>query len=130
MKKVFVALLLVFACLFLLYQRGEQVIQNSVSSADTLFIFSQTGCSHCQHALEFIDGTVRKKYPHLKVEILNVADGDNMTKLYVVAKQHKLNLKELGTPVLLINGKAMMGWSPDHEKKLLSIIRAIPTKKP
>ena len=127
MKKIIFVILAILCLLGALYMRGERLVRESMP-ADVLFVFSQKGCPHCQSALAFIDETVRPKYPNLKIEVLDVADQKNLLKLSVVAKQYKL--RDIGTPILVLNGKALMGWPKKNEKVLLSIIDSLPTKKP
>ena len=92
MKKAVILVILLLIGGFLLYSRGERLIAKSIPT-DTLIVFSQKKCPHCHNALGYIDETVRKTYPNLKIEVWDVAEGKNMTKLLVVAKKHRLNTK-------------------------------------
>ena len=129
MKKIFILALLLVVCVFLLYKRSTQLVQNTMP-ADTLFVFVQEGCGHCHAALSYINGTVRSENPDLKVEVLDISDNNNMAKLYVVAKQQNWNIKRLGTPVIKLNNKAFMGWTAKSEKQLSEMIQKLPAKNP
>ena len=129
MKKIFIVALLLVACVFLLYKRSTQLIQNSMPT-DTLYVFVQEGCPHCHHALDYINGTVRTTYPDLNIEVLDIADKKNSAKMFAMAQKYDLPLKRLGTPLLVLNNRTLMGWSAKHEKQLLNIIHALPAKNP
>ena len=128
MKKIFALFVLVFGILFLLVKHGENMSMQSVST-NSLVVFSQTGCSHCRHALAFIKKTIQPKYPKLDVQILDIKDRKNLLKLINVAKSHNLKEDDLMTPVILLNGKIFVGWQPEYESKLLSLIQSIFSKK-
>ena len=126
-QKVIIALVLVIGVICLLFQRGERVALSSLPS-DTVIMFSKTGCSHCREAMAFIDTVVRREYPDVPIHILNVDTSDNMAKLWAVVRHHRLNPERVGTPLIVINDRVMMGWTKNHEKLLLSAIRALSQK--
>ena len=127
MKK-FIAFVLFGACLLgVLYVRGLHIVQESMPR-DTLIVFFQKNCPHCHAAMAFIDETIRPTYPDLKIEYLDVEKQENFLKVSVAVRQYKLG-KHIGTPILILNGKALMGWSSKTEKNLLSIIKSLPAKK-
>lgn len=123
MRKIIAVLLVLAGFLFFLMKRGEQVALNSIPS-DTLVVFSKTGCYHCHDALAFINSTVKTKYPNLPVLVWDVDQDSNLARLLAVAKHYRISTNRLGTPVLLFNGKIMIGWEPRYEEKLLGIIRS------
>ena len=128
MKNIFVLLILLVGGFFLLSKYGENVALNSLNP-ENLIIFSKKGCSHCEEASAFINKTVKKKYPNLKIQKLDVDNRKNMTKLITVVNKYRLNETEVSTPVLLLNGQILVGWGKDHEEKLLSIIQGASAKK-
>ena len=128
MKNIFVLLILLVGGFFLLSKYGENVALNSLPP-DTLIVFSKKGCSHCEDASAFINKTVKKKYPALKIQKLDVDNRPNMTKLLTVVKKYRLNEAEVSTPVLLLNGQILVGWEKGHEERLLSIIQSVSAKK-
>ena len=122
MRKIVALLLVLIGFLFFLMKRGEQVALDSIPS-DTLVIFSKTGCYHCHDALTFINGPFREQYPQLPILILDIDQNNNLAKLFALAKYHRIPDKKLGTPFLFYNGKFLIGWEPQYEKKLTTIIR-------
>ena len=122
MKKVLIALLVVFAIIFFLVKHGENVVNESLNG-DELIVFSQEGCGHCHNALAFINSTIKEKYPNLIVNIKDVQkEKKNMTTLIFVAKKHGLDLSKLGTPVILFNNNIIVGWSSKKENELLKLL--------
>ena len=128
MKNIFVLLILLVGGFFLLSKYGENVALNSLP-ADTLIVFSKAGCPHCEEASTFINKTVKKKYPNLKIQKLDVDNRKNLSKLIAVVKKHRLDEAEVSTPVLLLNDRILVSWEKDHEEKLLSMIQSISAKK-
>ena len=128
MKKAFVVLILLGGIFFLLMKWGEQVAMNSTPK-NSLVIFSKQGCSHCHDALAFINTEVKRKYPTLRILILDVDKDNNLERLISVAKHHRIPNEQLGTPVLLLNGKILIGWKTEYKKQLLDMIRKLPAKK-
>ena len=126
-QKVVIALVLVVGAICLLFQRGEQVALSSLPR-DTVIVFSKTGCSHCREAKAFIDTIVRREYPDVPIHVLNVDKSDNMAKLWAVVRHHRLDPERVGTPLIVINDRVIMGWTKKHEKLLLSAIQALPQK--
>ena len=128
MKKLFALLILLVGGFFLLSKHGENLALQSLSP-DTLFVFSKKGCSHCEEAMTFIKGTIRKKYPKFKIQKLDVDNRKNLAKLITLAKKFNINEEEVTTPVLFLNGQILVGWTKAYEDKLLSMVRAVATKK-
>ena len=125
MKKYLIIVAVIVCALFFWYQRGVRVANETITP-NTLIVFSKNGCPHCHDALSFINTSVREQFPNLPVRVLDVDDETNLAALFAVAKDRKLNLNHLGTPILILNGRTIVGWSSSSEKKLLSAIKAIP----
>ena len=121
MKKIMILIIaLIVGCVF--YQRfSENKIVKSFDG-DTLYVFSQETCGHCHSALSFINNKLRLENPKLKVEVLDIKKDGNYAKLLAVAKKYKLNMKALGTPVILFNGQTIVGWGGKSEEELLKLV--------
>ena len=107
---------------------GENAVLNSIPR-DTLIVFSKKGCTHCEEASAFIDKTIQKKYRGLKIQKMDVDNRKNLAKLVTIAKRYHLKEEELMTPVLLLNGEILVGWTKAHEGKLLSMVKTLSAKK-
>lgn len=122
MRKIIALLLVLIGFLFFLMKRGEQVALDSIPS-DTLVVFSKTGCHHCHDAFAYINDSFKKQFPQLPILVLDVDYDNNLAKLFAVAKRYHIPEKKLGTPFLLYNGRFLIGWKPQYEKKLVAIIK-------
>ena len=123
MRKIFALLLVLIGFLFFLMKRGEQVALDSIPQ-NTLVVFTKTGCYHCHDAMTYIDTTVKKQYPSLPILNWDVDHDNNLARLISVAKYYHIPTDRLGTPTLLYNGQILVGWSPKHEARLLSILKS------
>ena len=128
MRKIIAILLVLAGFVFFLMKRGEQVALDSIP-ANSLVIFTKTGCYHCHDALTFINDSVRKKYPNLQIANLDVDRDNNLARLLAVAKHYRIPNNKLGTPVLLYNGQILIGWQVSYENKLLTMIQSANAKK-
>ena len=128
MKKIIALLVVLVAVLFLLFKVGVDSVIQSIPS-DALVVFTKTGCPHCHHAMAFIDTTVRRDYPDLKIEILNVDKEENLNKLKALIHRHHINPKRAGTPMILINGQVLIGWDERRGQELLTLIRSFSAKR-
>ena len=121
MKKIMILIIaLIVGCVFYQWFHENKIVKSF--DTDTLYVFSQETCGHCHSALSFIDQKLRLKNPNLKVEVLDIKEQGNYGKLLAVAKKYKLNMKALGTPVILFNEQTIVGWGENSEEKLLKLV--------
>ena len=121
MKKTIILIIAIILGLVCYQKFNEHRIIKSFNT-ETLYVFSQESCGHCHSALSFIDSKVRLSYPTLKVEVLDIKKDGNYGKLLTVAKAYGLDIKALGTPVLLFNEQTIIGWGAKSEEKLLKLL--------
>ena len=88
--------------------------KNVADCSDKIYLFWQQGCSHCHHAIDFID----EKYPNLPVEKLDLAKESSRAKLIQIAHKYHLS-DQIGTPLFVFDGEVMMGWSPSVQEKFV-----------
>ena len=88
--------------------------KSGTGHAEEIYLFWQQGCSHCHHAIDFID----EKYPNLPVKKLDLAKESSRAELIQVAKKYRLN-NQIGTPLFVFDGEVMMGWSPEVQEKFV-----------
>jgi len=90
---------------------GNENIPSKISN-NQVYFFYQTTCPHCHHAIEYVN----RKYPDLKMVLVNIANHDGFSLFEKCAG--KFNLTEnLGTPLFCMGDKYLMGWSPSSEKQ-------------
>lgn len=90
----------------------------SASGEKTMYFFYGDGCPHCAKEEKFLDSTISKKYPQLKIERFEVWNNrDNANILSEVAK--KLSISASGVPVTVIGDKNFVGYQSDSATGVL-----------
>lgn len=131
MKKFFAILILGFIA-FAVYTKSWQTEQNIVEQKSVMLdeshltVFSQKACSHCHHALGFINEKIKPVYP-VTVDVLDIAEQQNFDLLISVAEKRQLG-DQIGTPILIIGDKTLIGWSAKTEMELVNTLEAIYNK--
>ena len=82
------------------------------TAANRIYVFSQPGCPHCEHAEEYIS----RYYRNYDIERLNIREGNNMGYLLRYAKKFKVFEQSLGTPFIVMGDKYIMGWGNQQVK--------------
>ncbi len=96
---------------------GNEPLPSKITD-NQVYFFYQTTCPHCHHAIDYIN----KKYPDLKMVLVNIANQDGFKLFEKCAR--KFNLTEhLGTPLFCMGDKYLMGWSPTYEKQFDSYVQ-------
>lgn len=85
---------------------------------DKIYFFFSNTCPHCHEALDYIN----RKYPDLKITLVNVADDDGYDMFVAGAKKYKLG-QQIGTPLFCMGGNYIMGWSSEFEPKFDEYVR-------
>ena len=98
-------------------------ISNFAFASKLTLYFSPT-CPHCHHAMEYIDGTLAKKYKDLKIEKIDLSDKKNIDLFKKVLEKCKYTSG--GVPVMTINGKCFQGYAEFMNK---DIIKALSEKE-
>ena len=83
---------------------GEEI------SPEKIYFFFSNGCPHCHDALAFIN----RKYPELKISMVNVGNNEGYELFVKCAAKFKLG-RYIGTPLFCMGDKYLMGWSPESE---------------
>ena len=128
MKKIVALLAVLVAVLFLLFKVGVDSVIQTIPN-DSMVVFVKTGCSHCHPAMAFVDETVRRDYPSLKIEVLNIDKEENREKLLAVIHRNRISPRKAGTPLILIDGHVLIGWDERREHELTTLIRAFLSKR-
>ncbi len=101
---LFAAVLLVSAC-------GKKT-ETAVLDDGKIYFFCYNECPYCHKAVEYID----QKYPNLGMSMVNIYVG-NSFELFKKCGQ-KFNLgNNIGTPLLCMGDKYIMGWSEENARK-------------
>lgn len=85
---------------------------------DKLYFFYSNGCPHCHDALEYIN----KKYPDLKMTMVNVGNPGGFNLMVKCARKFNLG-DRIGTPLFCMGRKHLMGWAPQNECKFDMYVR-------
>ena len=92
--------------------------QNREINAD-IIIFTQQGCSHCEHAADFINNRLLIDHPSLQISWIDVTyDADNIKILKHYLQKYKFNKNHVGTPIIIFNDQLIMGWNVENKVKL------------
>lgn len=111
MKKIIFTILFTIALLF-----GISACSLPGEDSD-IVIFTQTGCPHCEHALTYINTVVKKDFPKITVSEFNIRESDKNYQLFLkYARKYLPETKQIGTPLIISNGKVFMGWNPQTQQ--------------
>ena len=91
---------------------GEKTPELEELQADKVYFFYSNGCPHCHHALEYIN----QKYPKLDLTMVNVSNAGGYELLVKCAAKFKLG-NQIGTPLLCMGDKYLMGWASEYEPR-------------
>ncbi len=110
MKKIFY--LLICSVFFVAACDGKTSKPQKEQSPDKIYFFYSNSCPHCHDALEYIN----KKYPNLKLSMVNVGTAEGYNLLIKCAQDFNLG-NQIGTPFFCMGDKQLMGWSPQLAKR-------------
>lgn len=99
------------ACLLIV----SAFIMNGCKSENTtnrIYMFSQPGCIHCEHAREYM----QRYYKNYDIKELNIHEGNNMGYLLSYARKFKVPEQTLGTPFIVMGKQYIMGWGNQQVK--------------
>ncbi len=105
MKKIFNAVL--FAVMLILGGCDEEKVSNRI------YMFSQPGCSHCEHAHAYIT----RYYKGYDIKEINIREGNNMAYLIRYAQKFNVPMQTLGTPFIVMHDNYIMGWGTEQQKQ-------------
>ena len=105
MKKILISLILMLTTV-LCACNGEQ------STTNRIYVFSQPGCMHCQHAKEYMD----KYYKNYDIKDMNIHEGSNMGYMLRYARKHNISQQSLGTPLIIMGDNYVMGWGDEQQR--------------
>jgi len=128
-KKIVVALIVLGGIFFLLIRARENALLQELPP-NTLIVFSQKGCGHCHQALDYLNTEFKTRRPNIPVQILDVGDKQNLAKLWTLLRRKKIPSDNVGTPVLVWNGRVHIGWDDQMPERLNRIIRIKSAKNP
>ena len=87
--------------------------QEKVSKTNRIYVFSQPGCSHCEHAKNYMD----RYYKGYDIKDMNIREGNNMGYMLRYARKYKIPEQTLGTPLIIMGDNYIMGWGDDQQRK-------------
>lgn len=115
---IFVVLLPLFLCSCNDDSNQKPQSVTEISNSE-IYFFYQNSCPHCHHAADYI----KQKYPHLKINALDVANKDNLNLFLKCVYKFKLDKSKLGTPLFCMGNHYIMGWSDTDAKKFDSYVQ-------
>ena len=129
MKKSLLAVfVLLVAGLGLWYGLGsataDPASQIQSDPASKIDFFYQDGCPHCTDAETWIS----QNYPNLKMNMLNLRQGDSITKLVKAAARYGISLNNVGTPLIGFGDNYIMGWGDESTKLFPKYLKEINNK--
>ena len=80
--------------------------------ANRIYVFSQPGCGHCEHAREYM----ARYYRGYDIKELNIREGNNMGYLMRYAKKFKIPEQTLGTPFIVMGDHYVLGLGEQQVK--------------
>ena len=86
---------------------------NETVDTNRIYVFSQPGCGHCVNAHEYM----LRYYENYDIKELNIREGSNMSYMLRYAKKFKINEQTLGTPLIIMGDKYIMGWGKNQIKE-------------
>ena len=102
MKKIFLSLLI-----------GLTVMLGGCeekANTNRIYVFSQPGCQHCQHAKNYMD----RYYKDYDIKEMNIHEGSNMSYMLRYARKYKIPETNLGTPLIIMGNNYVMGWGTEQ----------------
>jgi len=119
MKKSLVAIILIVAAFLSSCQEKK--------STNRIYVFSQPGCMHCEHAKSYMD----RYYADYDIKDMNIREGNNMGYMLRYARKYKVPEQDLGTPFIVMGNNYVMGWGDDQQKQFNRYVKDFsPKAKP
>lgn len=84
----------------------------SENATNRIYVFSQPGCIHCEHAREYM----QRYYKNYDIKELNIREGNNMGYMLGYARKFKVSQQSLGTPFIVMGNQYIMGWGNQQVK--------------
>jgi len=82
---------------------------------EVIHIFIQKGCSHCVKIEKFLD-KIKDDYPNIKFEYHDLAYSQSVKLLFQYAKELNIDLRTIGTPLVVSGDKYLMGFDNDENQ--------------
>lgn len=93
-------------------------------STNRIYVFSQPGCVHCEHAKIYLD----RYYKNYDIKDMNIREGNNMDYLLRYARKYRIPQRELGTPLIVMGDNYIMGWGEQQQKDFNRYVKSFSPK--
>lgn len=91
-----------------------------------IVIFTQTGCPHCENAMQYINTVLLKEMPNLKVTEYNIRESDAGYRLFTqYVQKYSPRATSVGTPYIVVDGQAFIGWTDETQQKLTNKVHRL-----
>ena len=88
-------------------------------SDNQIYVFSQPGCGHCEHARNYM----QRYYRNYDIRELNIRKGNNLNYLLRYARKYKIPEQSLGTPLIVMGNNYVMGWGTEQMRQFNRYIK-------
>lgn len=89
-------------------------IDKNIPTDNNLHIFVQPGCGHCTKAKKFLS-TVRNNYSNIDFIFHDITQRNEQGLFLEYAARLNLDLRRLGTPIIVLKNKHITGYLSDEE---------------
>lgn len=97
---------------------------NDEKSTNSIYVFSQPGCGHCEHAHAYME----RYYKNYNIKEINIREGSNMSYLMRYARKFNVPAETLGTPFIVLGDHYIMGWGAEQQKQFNRYAKAYAPK--
>lgn len=77
-----------------------------------IYYFYQPSCYYCEEASRFL----KENHPDLKINRINIREKTGRDLFFKFAKRYTLDMNQLGTPLITLGNKYIMGWGEGAEE--------------
>lgn len=98
---------------------------NEQTRTNRIYVFSQPGCIHCEHAKSYMD----RYYRNYDIKEMNIREGSNMSYMLRYARKYGIKEQALGTPLIIMGDNYIMGWGNEQMKKFNRLARDFKPRK-
>lgn len=91
-----------------------------------IVIFTQTGCPHCENAMQYINTVILKEMPNIKVTEYNIRESDANYRLFVkYVQKYSPRATSMGTPFIVVDGQPFIGWTDETQQKFTTTLHRL-----
>ena len=93
------------------------MISTPAESSEVLF-FTKSMCPYCNHAAAYLS----TQYPDLAVTFVDIETPAGWERFLETVDALKLDTRRLGTPLIVVGDRYILGWSTEEKKNLDALV--------